>query len=111
VITSRVLEDFLNEEDGKVFKFRKWGNIFCKISFTSFGNTNKYVSYPIKGFSAITCKKCLRLLPSKGLPIELETSIFMLNSNYAEVATIEVHRIGGVSSTKSVGTTMVSNFN
>jgi glycosyltransferase involved in cell wall biosynthesis len=111
VIASRMLVDSRNEEDDKLLKFRKWGNIFfAKLAFLLFGNSKEYISDPINGFRAITCKKWFEMAPSsKGFSIEFEISIkaYKSNSNYAEFATIEGDRIGGESSAKSVRTTMV----
>ena len=111
VIGSRMLKDSRNEEDDKILKFRKWGNIFfAKLAFLLFGNSHKYISDPINGFRAITCKKWFEMAPaSKGFSIEFEVSLkaYKSNSNYIEFPTIEGDRIGGESTAKSIRTTMV----
>lgn len=111
VIASRMLEDSRNEEDDKVFKFRKWGNVFfAKLAFLLFGKSNNYISDPINGFRAITCQKWFEMSPSsKGFSIEFEVSIkaYKSNTKYAEFSTFEGDRIGGKSTAKSLRTTMV----
>lgn len=108
VIASRMLKDSYNEEDGSVFKFRKWANLgFALIANTAFGNRRCRVTDVVQGFRAITCNAFDRLcLDQTDCTIDYQMVIRSLKARLriAEFPTIEGKRIGGTTNFASIPT-------
>ncbi len=101
VIASRMISEAWNEEDHKLLKFRKWGNIFFAIiAKLIFGINKKYISDPINGYRALSKKFIADLqIKSSGYSVEYEISInaYKKNIRYIEFPSVEKERIGGQS--------------
>ena len=110
VIASRMMSDSHNEEDDKIFRFRKWGNkTFSWLAYLSFGIGNKRITDPINGYRAITIKAWDQMdIASQGFSVKYETSIrsYKLNLKVAEFPTFEHPRLFGESTATAYRTTV-----
>jgi len=108
VIASRMMKFAYNEEDDKIFKWRKWANnVFNFLANLLFRSTGSYVTDSINGFRAITKKAFNKVRPDgKGYTIEYQMTIraFKEKLRIAEFPTHEYPRIGGESYAKSIPT-------
>lgn len=108
VIASRMIKGSYNEEDGSIFKFRKWANLgFALIANTAFGNRHCRVTDVVQGFRAVTCNAFDRLrLDQTDCTIDYQMVIRSLKARLkiAEFPTVEGRRIGGVTKFASIPT-------
>jgi len=104
-IASRFTRDSRNEEDRKLFPFRKWGNLaFTRLLRLLWGGK---VTDTQNGFRAIRREKFLRLcLDAQGFDIECQMTIRALKLGYKiqELSTREGDRLGGRSKLRSIPT-------
>lgn len=111
VIASRMMKGGVNEEDNKILRFRKWGNIlFSWMAYLSFGfwKKRKRITDPINGFRAISLRAWDSMnAKSSGFSIEYETSIksYKLGLRVEEFPTHERQRKYGKSSATAWATT------
>jgi len=105
VIASRFMEKSRNEEDDKIFKFRKWTNqAFTLIVRLIWGGK---VTDTINGYRAINKALFNKLkLNASGFAIEFQMTIraLKLHAKIAEIPTIEMNRIGGKSTAGAIPT-------
>lgn len=108
VIASRMMKGAVNEEDSKIFKFRKWvNNAFNLLANIFFRKTGPYIHDTINGYRAITKNAANFLqLTSHDHTIEYQMTIrsFINKLNIAEFPTIEGHRLAGEIKAKSIPT-------
>lgn len=108
VIASRMIKGSYNEDDNRIFKWRKWANLgFALIANTLFGNRNHRVTDVVQGFRAITCEAFDRLeLDQLNCTIDFQMVIRSLKARLkiAEFPTIEGHRIAGATNFASIPT-------
>ena len=109
VIASRMSKGARNEEDDKIFKFRKWANNAFNFLANSIWNRGKspYVTDCINGFRGITKEAWQKIKPDgSGYTIEYQTTIraLKLGLKIGEFPTIEGERIGGESYASSIPT-------
>jgi glycosyltransferase involved in cell wall biosynthesis len=108
VIASRMIKGSFNEDDRKLFKWRKWANLgFALISNTLFGTRRCRVTDVVQGFRAITCKAFDRLhLDQTNCTIDYQMVIRALKARLriAEFPTIEGERIAGATNFASIPT-------
>lgn len=108
VIASRMIKGGFNEDDEKIFKFRKWANqCFAMISNTLFGSRRCHVSDVVQGFRAISCEAFDRLnLDQTNCTIDYQMVIRALKARLriAEFPTHEGHRIAGATNFASIPT-------
>jgi glycosyltransferase involved in cell wall biosynthesis len=109
VIGSRMMPESYNEEDIKLFRFRKWGNkTFAWLAYLTFGLGKKRITDPINGYRAITTYAWERMaVQSEGFSVEYETSIksYKLGLSVKEFPTFEHPRLFGASSATAFRTT------
>ncbi len=107
-IASRFAKGARNEEDGKIFPWRKWANqIFTWLVNISFNRSGTYVTDTINGFRGFKRQVLLELgLTAEGFAIEFQSSIkaFKKKLKIVEIPTKEGDRIGGESKAKSIPT-------
>ncbi|MBI3312898.1 MAG: glycosyltransferase family 2 protein [Candidatus Omnitrophica bacterium] len=105
VIASRFLKGARNEEDGQLFKWRKWANqTFTFLVRLIWGGK---LSDTINGFRACKRSKILEMnLEATGFDIEFQMSIRALKLGYklSEIPTLEGDRIGGKSTAFAIST-------
>lgn len=104
-IASRFMGGSVNEEDGKIFKFRAWAN----QAFTFLANVffRGRLTDSINGYRAITKQAFKKLhLDADGFAIEYQMSIraLKLGMKIAELPTHESPRIGGASTAYAIPT-------
>lgn len=107
VIGSRMIKGARNEEDDKVFKFRKWANNIFNLLANLFFNKDNYVSDSINGFRGIKKKKFINLKCNENYyAIEYQMTIRSMKLRYKikEFATTEFDRIAGISQAPSIPT-------
>lgn len=109
IIASRMLPGAHNEEDSKILRPRKWGNIFfAVIAWIIFGSFRvPYISDPINGYRALKVKTWAPVkFRSQNFSIEFETSITAYKKKFKvlEFPTHEHERLGGESSAKAFRT-------
>jgi glycosyltransferase involved in cell wall biosynthesis len=108
VIASRMMKGAYNEEDDKIFKWRKWANnAFNLLANLLFRSTGSYITDSINGYRAITKEAFNKVQPDgKGYTIEYQMTIraFKENLKIAEFPTHEYPRVGGESYAKSIPT-------
>jgi len=108
VIASRMIPGGYNEDDDKIFKFRKWANLgFAFIANTAFGSRRCRVTDVVQGFRAISCKAFDRLcLDKTNCTIDYQMVIRSLKTRLkiAEFPTIEGIRIAGATNFASIPT-------
>ncbi len=94
IIASRMLKNSKNEEDNKIFKYRKWSTILLSylVSFVwkKNGNSIKDILHGVKGWKKDSFKKMV--LQNKGLTIDLEMVIqsYKLKINRIEFPVKEI---------------------
>ena len=96
VIATRMVKGAYNEEDHKIFKWRKWANNAFTLMANLTWNRGPYVTDTINGFRAITKKAWKQLaLDGMGYTIEYQSSIraFKKHLRIAEFPTHEGQRI------------------
>lgn len=104
-IASRFMHGSVNEEDGKILKFRAWTNQAFTLlaNFFFYG----YMTDSINGYRAITKKAFNTLhLNAEGFAIEYQMSIraLKLGMRIGELPTHEQPRIGGTSTAYAIPT-------
>jgi len=108
VIASRMMQGAKNEEDDKLFRFRKWANnIFNFASNVSFRKTGQYVTDSINGFRAITKEAAVRLnQDARDYTIEYQMTIraFKHKLKIKEFPTTEGERLFGETKAPSIPT-------
>lgn len=108
VIASRMMKGAYNEEDDKIFKFRKWANnVFNLMANIAFRRSGKFITDSINGFRAITKKAFDIIRPDgEGYTIEYQMTIraFKKRLKIVEFPTHEASRVGGESYAKSIPT-------
>lgn len=107
VIGSRMIKGARNEEDDKIFKFRKWANNIFNFLANLFFNNGNYVTDSINGFRGLRKKKFINLKCDENYyAIEYQMTIRSMKMGYKikEFATIESDRIAGVSQAPSIPT-------
>ena len=108
VIASRMIKGSYNEDDDRIFKWRKWANLgFALIANTLFGSRNCRVTDVVQGFRAMTCKAFdLLELDQLNCTIDFQMVIRALKARLkiAEFPTIEGHRIAGATNFASIPT-------
>lgn len=108
VIPSRMIEGSLNEEDGQIFKPRKWTNkILVFIANILWGNNNHKATDPTQGFRGITVSAYDRLkLDMSNLTIDYQMIIRALKNKIVikEFPTKEGERLFGETTFKSIPT-------
>lgn len=108
VIASRMMKGARNEEDDKIFRWRKWANnAFNLGANVAFRRTGKYVTDTINGYRGITKTAFEKIKPSgEGYTIEYQMSIRAMKNRLKikEFPTHELERIGGESYAKSIPT-------
>lgn len=104
-IASRFLPESRNDESGKLFPLRAWGNqLFTLLANIIFGGK---LSDSINGFRAVRKDKFKELkVDAEGFCIEYQMSIraMKLKQKIKEIPTIEGERIGGKSTANSIPT-------
>ena len=104
-IGSRFLGDGRNEEDGQIFKWRKWANqTFTFLVRLCWGGK---LTDTINGFRAVKRSKLLQMnLEPVGFDIEFQMSIRALKLGHRlfEIPTLEGDRIGGKSTAFALST-------
>ena len=108
VVASRMISEAWNEEDGQVFKWRKWANqvfaITANLFFARGGNRTTDIT---NGFRGITCEAFDRMnLSSTDLTMDFQMVIHALKLGIpiTEFPTREGARIGGGTSFPSIST-------
>ncbi len=108
VIASRMMKGGVNEEDNKIFRFRKWGNLFFNFLANFFFNKkNQYITDSINGYRAIRADTFKKLnCDEAGYAIEYQMTIRALKADIKikEFPTIENNRIAGISQAPSIST-------
>jgi glycosyltransferase involved in cell wall biosynthesis len=108
VIASRMMKGAVNEEDGQLFKWRKWGNNgFNLLANLFFRRSGPYITDSINGYRAITRKAANSLkLDALGYTIEYQMTMRALKQKMTivEFPTIEGQRIAGETQAKSIPT-------
>lgn len=105
VIASRFMPHSRNEEDDRIFKFRKWANQLFTLTANILWRGK--VTDSINGYRAIRRNCFYRLnLDAKGFAIEYQMTIRALKTGIkiGEVPTIEGDRIGGASTSYAIST-------
>jgi glycosyltransferase involved in cell wall biosynthesis len=110
IIASRMLPGSRNEEDNKIFRFRKLGNKFFSVTaFLLFSRKiRNYISDPINGYRALKFSTWKEVeFSSESFSIEFEISIKAYKNRFKviEFETSEQERISGVSGAKAIKTT------
>jgi len=108
VIASRMMKEGVNEEDNKIFRFRKWANlVFNFLANFFFNKRNKYITDSINGYRAIRADIFKKLnCDEAGYAIEYQMTIRALKADIKirEFPTIENNRIAGISQAPSIST-------
>ena len=110
VIASRMIKGARNEEDDKIFRWRKWANNWFNFLANLLFNKNFFTNYitdSINGFRGIRRDSFNKLsLDALGFTIEYQSTIraFKKKMKIVEIPTIEGQRIGGESYAKSIPT-------
>jgi glycosyltransferase involved in cell wall biosynthesis len=99
VVASRMIKGAWNEEDGKVFKWRKWANIgFAMLANLFFAQKGNRTTDVTNGFRGITVQAFDRMrLTSTDLTMDYQMVIRALKCNIriTEFPTREGERVGG----------------
>jgi glycosyltransferase involved in cell wall biosynthesis len=108
VIASRMMKGAVNEEDGQIFKWRKWANnVFNLAANLFFRQQGKYVTDSINGYRAIT-KSAAHLLHLDAFDYTIEYQMTMRalkqKLTIVEFPTFEGHRIAGETGASSIPT-------
>lgn len=110
VVGSRMMKESINEEDGKIFKFRKWFvlglGLLAKILFQREGNT---IWDTLHGFRGMTVDAFWKLSISDFDPsvdIEMVCRSYKLSVKRIEFPTKENARLAGKTHFKAVSTGM-----
>ena len=109
VIANRMGKDCRNEEDDKIFKWRKWANNFFTLIANLTWNKRKYVQDTINGYRAITKKTWAEIKPDgHNYTIEYQSSIrcFKKGLKMIEFPSIESKRIDDCIGSPSISTGM-----
>jgi len=108
VIASRMMKGARNEEDGEIFRWRKWVNQLFTLAVNILWNRRgPYITDTINGFRAIRREAWDAMqIEAAGYTVEFQSSIhaFKLKLKVAEFPTCEGLRIGGESYAKSLPT-------
>lgn len=107
VIATRMVKSAYNEEDDKLFKWRKWANNAFTLMTNLTWNQGPYVTDTINGFRAITRRAWKELaLDGMGYTIEYQSSIraFKKRLRIAEFPTHEGPRIDNKEGSPSIMT-------
>lgn len=108
VIASRMMQNGRNEEDEKVFKFRKWANLaFNKAANILFSKNKSHITDSINGYRAITKALAEKLkLDALDYTIEYQMTIraLKINAKIIEFPTHEGQRIAGKTGASSIPT-------
>jgi glycosyltransferase involved in cell wall biosynthesis len=107
VIATRMSKGAHNEEDEKIFRWRKWVNLGFTLIINVLWNRGKYVTDTINGFRAITRKTWDEIkLDGPGYTIEFQGSIraFKRQIRMIEFSTHEGHRCDGRVGSPSIST-------
>ena len=105
VIASRFMKGSRNEEDDKLFKFRKWANQAFTLAVRLIWGGK--VTDTINGYRAIDKQLFNKLnLDASGFAIEFQMTIraLKLKAKITEIPTIEMNRIGGKSTANAIRT-------
>jgi glycosyltransferase involved in cell wall biosynthesis len=108
VVASRMIRGAVNEDDGKLLKWRKWANngfaLLANVLFASGGNRTSDVT---NGFRGISCRAWDAMkLTSKDLTMDYQMVIraLKLAIPITEFPTVEGHRIAGATNFASLPT-------
>lgn len=108
VIASRMMKGGVNEEDHKVFKWRKWTNLaFNLLANIVFRKRGPYVTDSINGYRAITKLAVEKLkLDAQFYTIEYQMTIRAMAQglNIQEFPTCEGERVAGTTGAPSIPT-------
>ncbi len=108
VIASRMMKGARNEEDVRIFKWRKWANnAFNLVANLAFRQEGHFVTDSINGYRAITCEAAKRLaLDALDHTIEYQMTIraFKHRMRIVEFPTLERDRIAGETHARSIPT-------
>ena len=108
VIASRMMDGAYNEEDDKVFRWRKWANkAFTLLANILFRSEGPYVTDTINGYRAIIRSVARSLtLDASDYTIEYQMTIrgFKQRARIVEFPTVEGSRIAGESGAPSIPT-------
>src|SRR3989339_980245 len=108
VIATRMVKGAVNEEDDKIFKWRKWAIFsFNFLAIFFFRKTSHYVTDSINGYRAITKKAAdLLNLDARGYTIEYQMTIRALRMGLkiTEFPNKEGHRLLGKTRAPSIPT-------
>lgn len=108
VIASRMMKGAWNEEDGTVFRWRKWANLaFNRMANLAFNRRGNFVTDSINGYRAITRGAANTLaLTAADYTIEYQMTIRAMKHelNIAEFPTHEGQRLAGATGAPSLPT-------
>ena len=109
VIASRMMKESHNEEDGQLFRWRKWANLCFNFTANMFFRSRKtsYITDSINGFRGITKKAAEHLqLDAFDYTIEYQMTIRGMKHNLkiVEFATCEGNRVAGDTGAPSFST-------
>lgn len=107
VIASRMMKDSVNEEDGQLFKFRKWANNVFNLAANLAFNRGKFVTDSINGYRAITRQAAQTLqLTAHDYTIEYQMTIRAMRNRMVikEFPTVEGRRVAGDTGAPSIPT-------
>ena len=97
-VASRFLPGARDEDAGKIFPIRRWGNLMFSWVANRLWNRETYITDTINGFRAVTKSAFLKMNPTAlRFPIEFQMSIraMKLGLKVAQLPTHEKSRIGG----------------
>ncbi len=98
VIATRMVKGAHNEEDEKIFRWRKWANLAFTLIVNVLWNRGLFITDTINGFRAITRKTWDEIkLDGPGYTVEFQGSIraFKRKIKMIEFSTYEGHRFDG----------------
>ena len=107
VVASRMMKESYNEEDDRMFKWRKWANNVFNLMANLTWNRGDFVTDTINGYRGITRKAWRQLcIDATDYFVEHQSSIraFKLGLSIKEFPTHEGDRIGGESNARSIPT-------
>jgi glycosyltransferase involved in cell wall biosynthesis len=108
VVASRMIPGAVNEDDGKLLKWRKWANNgFAMLANVLFGHGGNRTTDVTNGFRGISCRAWDKMrLSSKDLTMDYQMVIraLKLGITITEFPTKEGHRIAGATNFASLPT-------
>ncbi len=108
VVASRMIAGAVNEDDGKLLKWRKWANIgFAMLANVLFAHSKNRTTDVTNGFRGMSCAAWDRLqLTSKDLTMDYQMVIraLKLGVPITEFPTHEGHRVAGATNFASLPT-------